>query len=276
MPTNLPPEWYKIKHEFDSAQTKEQRIDALQRLLAATPGHKGCENLRAQLTKKLASIKNEKVKKASRKSLSVPKEGAAQVCILGLANSGKSTFLKKMTNATPEISPHPYTTQKPEVGTLDIEGVKIQLVEIPSYMTPEQLGLVQNADLAIILLQDRLSETAGSQKEKIEQLLFDNAVTTKTVYINTDDDKDDIMRRIWKALGIIKVYTKAPSRPAEKVPVTFKKGSTVEDVAKKIHKDFLKLFKYARIFGPSAKYPGERVGLDHELREGDIVEIHAR
>lgn len=276
MPTNLPVEWYKVKAELDNAQTKEQRIAAIEKLIAATPGHKGCENLRAQLTKKLASFKKEKGKKTSRKSLSVAKEGAAQVCILGLANAGKSTFLKRMTNAAPEISPHPYTTQKPEVGTLDVDGVKIQLVEIPALMTPEQLGLVQNADLAIVILQDRLDVTVAEQRERIEQILFDNAVTTKSVFINSDDDKEDIKRLIWKSLGMIKVFTKAPNKPAEKIPVTFKKGATVEDVAKKIHKDFIKLFKYARIFGPSAKYPGERVGLDHEVRENDVVEIHAR
>jgi ribosome-interacting GTPase 1 len=54
-----------------------------------------------------------------------------------------------------------------------------------------------------------------------------------------------------------------------------KRGATVLDVAKEIHKDLYRGFKYARIWGPSANYPGERVGGDHVLEDGDIVEIHS-
>ena len=55
-----------------------------------------------------------------------------------------------------------------------------------------------------------------------------------------------------------------------------KRGATIYDVAKSIHKDFVKKFKYAKIWGPSAKYPGEKVGLDHVVEDGDIVEIHVK
>jgi ribosome-interacting GTPase 1 len=48
------------------------------------------------------------------------------------------------------------------------------------------------------------------------------------------------------------------------------------DLAKKIHKDFAKNFRYARVWGKSVKFPGQRVGADHVLEDGDIVEIHAR
>ena len=49
--------------------------------------------------------------------------------------------------------------------------------------------------------------------------------------------------------------------------------STVEDVARKLHRDFVKNFKYAKVWGDSVKFPGQKVGLDHELMDHDIVRI---
>jgi len=50
----------------------------------------------------------------------------------------------------------------------------------------------------------------------------------------------------------------------------------VRDVARSIHSELLENFLYARVWGSSVKYPGEKVGLDHVLADGDIVEIHAK
>ena len=77
-------------------------------------------------------------------------------------------------------------------------------------------------------------------------------------------------------LELIRIYTKQPNGQVSDKPLILKKGSTVLDVAKSIHKKFVENFLYAKIWGPSAKYPGERVGLDHVLHDGDIVEIHVR
>jgi ribosome-interacting GTPase 1 len=80
---------------------------------------------------------------------------------------------------------------------------------------------------------------------------------------------------IFRMLEVIRIYTKEPSskEPSEK-PLVLKKGASVIDVAKKLHSEMYRNFKYARIWGPSAKYPGEKVGSNHALMDGDIVEIH--
>ncbi|MEM2500480.1 MAG: TGS domain-containing protein, partial [Candidatus Bathyarchaeia archaeon] len=85
----------------------------------------------------------------------------------------------------------------------------------------------------------------------------------------------DLGKILFRMLEIIRVYTKEPSskEPSER-PLIVKKGTSVIDVAKKLHSEIYKGFKYARIWGPSAKYPGERVGPSHILMDGDIVEIH--
>lgn len=52
-----------------------------------------------------------------------------------------------------------------------------------------------------------------------------------------------------------------------------RKGCTIEDVCKKLHKSFLEDFRYARVWGKSAKFNGQKVGLEHVLEDGDIVQI---
>ena len=82
---------------------------------------------------------------------------------------------------------------------------------------------------------------------------------------------------IWKKLGLIKVYTKEiGKKPMFDKPITLKKGSTVKDLAKGIHKDFVKKFKSARVWGKSVRFNGQNVGLDHVLNDGDVVEIYIK
>ena len=81
---------------------------------------------------------------------------------------------------------------------------------------------------------------------------------------------------LFKMLGIIRVYTKQPNKEPDPNPLILREGATVLDAAKRIHKDLARKFKYAKIWGPSAKYPGQRVGGDHVLKDKDIVEIHAK
>ena len=59
-----------------------------------------------------------------------------------------------------------------------------------------------------------------------------------------------------------------------KEPLILKNGATIRDVGKKIHRDFLKGFRYARIWGPTARFDGQTVGLDTALQDEDIVEFH--
>lgn len=86
-----------------------------------------------------------------------------------------------------------------------------------------------------------------------------------------------VPRTTFEILEVIRVYTKEPNaREPSKEPLVVPKGSTVEDAVRRIREEFLKYFKYARVWGPSAKYPGERVGLDHILSDGDVIEIRTQ
>ncbi len=88
---------------------------------------------------------------------------------------------------------------------------------------------------------------------------------------------DILMERIYKDLGFIRIYMKPHGAPADmNNPLVMRIDSTVADVCLTIHRDFIERFRYAQIWGPSAKHAGQRVGLLHVLADGDVVGIVVR
>jgi len=95
-----------------------------------------------------------------------------------------------------------------------------------------------------------------------------------TVSTTTGASLDDLGRETFKALDIIRVYSKEPRKEPDKTrPFTLRRGSTVEDLAKSIHKEIAEEVKFARVWGPSA-FDGQSVHEHHVLEEGDVVELH--
>jgi ribosome-interacting GTPase 1 len=85
---------------------------------------------------------------------------------------------------------------------------------------------------------------------------------------------EDLAREAFQALGVIRVYTKPPGAPPKlDVPLVLPAGSTVEEAAESLHKSWRQRLKYALVWG-STKFPGQRVGRDYVLADGDIVELH--
>ncbi len=85
---------------------------------------------------------------------------------------------------------------------------------------------------------------------------------------------EEMKAEVFRMLDIIRVYTKAPGRkPDLDEPVILRRGSTVEDVAESIHKDFRTRLKYALVWG-SGRFEGQRVKREHVLEDGDVVELH--
>ncbi|MHC1605492.1 MAG: OBG GTPase family GTP-binding protein [Candidatus Methanofastidiosia archaeon] len=87
---------------------------------------------------------------------------------------------------------------------------------------------------------------------------------------------ENIKEKIYQIADIIRIFTKTPGEKPAYPPVALKKEATVLDVAKKVHKAMVKNFRYARVWGKSVKFGGQRVGEDHILADGDIVEIHMK
>ena len=158
MPANLPPTYYKLKHQHEAAKTDEERLSLLEEMLRIIPKHKGSEKVVSDIRRRIAAHKRapaEKGKGSSKRSYSehIPKQGAGQIVLLGPPNAGKSQMVAKFTNAKPEVSSTPYTTTTPLVGMLHYENVQFQLIDTPSIMpdfiSPTVLTLTRNADIAL-------------------------------------------------------------------------------------------------------------------------------
>ncbi|MFH1331866.1 MAG: GTPase [archaeon] len=347
MPINATPEYQAAERAYNDAKTVSEKIKALEDMLKKAPSHKGSETLRADIKSKLAKYRAEveKEKKAAGKKfhIAVKKEGAAQAVLVGLTNSGKSYLLSKLTNAKPEISEHEFTTKMPEIGIMEYQGVKIQIVEIPPITEdfinkekgPTHFSIIRNADLVVFvvkeesdlkLLKDEFEKAnikidkerpnvkvkkegsggisfIGKIKgdiedakricrdygilnavveiegeitlEELEEVVNESTTFIQSIKVTSKDRIEDMKWKIWKNLNLIKVYTKQPRKEKDWPPVAMHKGDTVRDLAERIHKDFIKKFRFARVWG-SSKYPGQQLGLDYELKDDDVVEFHIK
>ena len=178
MPVNAGAEYFVAEKKYLEARTREEKIAALEEMIRAAPKHKGSEHLLAQLRHRLARLKKETTTKATSKpKFSIKKEGAAQICIIGLTNSGKSSLLKALTNANPEIGDHPYTTKKPDIGMMKYGDVQLQLIEIPSTFDSESISLLHTCDEIIILLDS--TQNLQKQEDELNNFLFRNNLRNK-------------------------------------------------------------------------------------------------
>ncbi len=84
--------------------------------------------------------------------------------------------------------------------------------------------------------------------------------------------------KIFELLDLIRIFLKQPGKPADMdVPLILKRGSTLKVLCGSIHREFIKKFRYALIWGPSAKHSGQRfLRLDHVLKDQDVVQIVTR
>ena len=90
----------------------------------------------------------------------------------------------------------------------------------------------------------------------------------------TPDLQKVLGEKLFELLGIVRVYTKEPGKEAAVEPIVCRDGVTVGDLAKMIHNDFYERFKYARIWGPAAKFDNEKVGIDRELKDGTVIQLY--
>ncbi len=160
MPANLTPEYLEAEQRFKSAKSTEEKIEALEEMYSTIPKHKGTEKMQAEIKRRLSKLRTTQAKKPARRAdaiYHVEKEGAGQVALAGPPNSGKSSLVRRLTHATPEVADYPFTTRLPVPGMLLFEDVQIQLVDLPP-IHPDvheswPYQVVRNAD-AVLLVVD--------------------------------------------------------------------------------------------------------------------------
>jgi len=326
MPANLTPDYYDAEKRYKKAKTREERMAAIEEMLAVIPKHKGTEKLQGDLKKRLSKLRNLEDKRGGKRGdpYKIPREGAGRAVLVGAPNSGKSAMMKALTNAEPEVAPYPFSTVKPAPGMMDYEDIKIQLVDTAP-VTPDRVevyhsNLVRGAELVLCMVDlgasdpvAQFEEVAGIfEKIKIrfapeapEEAHAYGVADRKTLVIASkyDLDEDDILltdlversgtglevipfsaegginhdlirETVFRALNVLRIYSKIPGKPADmNAPYVLPTGSTVEDVARMVHKDFQDNLRYARIWG-SERFDGQKVQRDYEVHDKDILELH--
>lgn len=330
MPANLPPQYHEAEEEFRRAETPDAKLDALQKMLRLIPKHKGTEKMQGDIKKRIAKWKDQAEqagKRGGKRSdpSHVPREGAAQVVVIGPPNAGKSSLLSVLTGLEPVIADYPFTTRVPQPGMMFHQGIAVQLVDTPA-LDPDVTerwvsGLIRNADLAVLVLdlaRDDLIEQwemvhsvldslriqlvgGGSSKTiqddgwaKIPAVhignkcamedagarlailgeLIEDLPPIHPVSARTGSGLEDLKERITCTLKLIRVFSKPPGKdPDLTQPFVVRQGDTVEDLALMVHKDLARKMKFARVWGTRV-YDGQRVAMEYELNDGDIVELN--
>jgi uncharacterized protein len=242
-----------------------------------------------------------------RDSIAVRREGVAQVALVGAPNAGKSSLLHALSHVQIKIGDYAFTTLRPVAALTRIGGVLVQLVEIPGLIQGASedrgggralLGGLRAAD-AIVYCQD---VRAPYEELKVVQAEVANAgiclpamlAATKMdeanegdlaalqaivpglpvvgVSIIDDESLTAFKEAMWQLTGLIRVYLRH-NKQVDDEPLALQPGATVADVALQIHKEIGASFRNARIWGPSARFAGQQVGRDHQLQDGDAVEI---
>jgi hypothetical protein len=331
VPANLSPEYKKAEQAYRAAREPRERLDLLKEMLRSIPKHKGTEHLQADIKSRIKQLTDELAgprKGAARTpQFSVRREGAAQVCLVGPPNSGKSTLHAALTGSHSEVGPFPYTTRTALPGMLPFEDIAFQLIDLPpvsrEHMEPGLIGVLQGADAAwlVVDLSDpacteqvvAIREELTRRKIVLEESwpapegddVFQVRLPTLLVANKSDLDPDpeevkvleellqirypalavsaasgeglgELARFLFKSLGVVRVYTKVPGKPADRQrPFTVRRGDRVLDVARLVHQDVAATLKYARLWG-SGEFEGQQVGPEHPVADGDVLELHAR
>jgi hypothetical protein len=311
MPANLTPAYFKAEQWYRQATTAEEKILALEQMLAVMPKHKGTDKLKADLRQKLSALKagEEKRRKSGGVDIfHVPRGGAGQVVLLGMPNTGKSSIVGLLTDAKVHIADFPFATHAPVPGIMKFEDVPIELVDMPpitaEIVMPGQVGTYRNCDLIAIVIDlsgdvdeqwkvcldfletrnmlpgkktvcicTKSDIAADGAIDKIKKLC-DNRFETIAVSVDTGEGMGELPAMLFKLLGIIRVYAKPPGKkPDMNEPFTIPAGSTVLDLARVIHRELAEKLKHARIWGTNV-YEGQSVQRNHVLNDKDIVELH--
>jgi len=302
MPINAHPDYLAAEKEHLLAQTMEDKLKTLNKMISLAPKHKGAENLRQQLTTKRKKLKEKiaKAKKSGKSQKTGIKKHEMQAVLIGLTNSGKSALLSLLTNAQPKISENKFTTNSPIIGMMNYAGTNIQLIENPSIKSGQySKGLTNTADTLLILI------TNLEQLKEIEKNL-DKSSKNKIIIFNKTDLLSEneqrktfatlssrkynfvlistvtlqgipkLKEKLFKSFNKIRVYTKEPGKEKSSKPVILNPNSTIKDVAEKILHGFSNQIKQTKIWGPSSKFPGQSVGLQHKLKDLDVVEFKTK
>jgi small GTP-binding protein len=284
-----------------------ERVATIRALMEELPGYRNgpYADLRKWLEGELERTRV-RGKVLHRDSIQVRREGAAQIALVGPPNAGKSSLLQALSQIQIKTGDYAFTTLRPVPALTRIGGVLVQLVEIPGLIEGAHddrgggralLGVLRNADgIVFCHAADGLPETldlvraevaaAGIDKpallaltkaDEVDEADLAVASDLEAVAVSVLDDEslDRLREAIWRLTGLIRVYPRRDGKVDDE-PFALGVGATVADVADRVHHDVGRSCTGALLWGPSARFDGQRVGRDHLVADGDVVEIVRR
>lgn len=297
--TNQSPAYQQAEKKFLEAEGLEDKIRFLEEMIRECPKHKSSEKMLANLKTRYKKFKSQlaKNKKSGKGSRVGIKKEDMQAVILGKSNSGKSSLINLLTNAKPIISEIKFSTVTPSIGMMPTSGVQIQIIENPAINSEYyDKGLTNTADTLIFLINnledikdiDKLTSKSKAKKiivynikEEIDKRKLEATLKSKKhnfVIVNIKSEKniEELKEKLFKSFDNIRVFTKEPHKEKSPKPIILKPDSTIKDVAEKILKGFSQKVKETKIWGPSSKFSGQKVGIKHKLKDLDVVEFKTK
>jgi ribosome-interacting GTPase 1 len=125
----------------------------------------------------------------------------------------------------------------------------------------------------MLVVTNKNDDEASDELWEVFEGLLEGDWPLVPVSATTGRNLESLKRMVFDQLEIIRVYSKPPGKkPDLERPFVLPKGSTVQDMAAKVHRDFLDNLKAARVWG-SADFDGQMVARDYVLADGDVVEL---
>jgi ribosome-interacting GTPase 1 len=274
MPTNLPPHYFDAEKRYREAKTAPEKIAALEEMLAIMPKHKGTDHLKADLRRRIAKLQQTGDKKAAvqRASMTIQKEGAAQVPVVGTPNSGKSRLVTALTNATTAVADYPFTTYSVIPGMMQFENIQVQLLDMPPLVAGSTLSLVApnlvRADALLVMVD--LGDDPLDQMETVTTELAAMRIHLGPQPEEEQEDDETGFRHYKKALIIGNKIDLENAREnleefrqfyAGELPVaaiSASRGTGLEDLR-------LKIFEMLDIIRVYTKTPGQKPDQDDPI-----------
>ncbi|UCD09698.1 MAG: 50S ribosome-binding GTPase [Dehalococcoidales bacterium] len=272
MPTNLPPHYFDAEKRYREAKTAPDKIAALEEMLAIMPKHKGTDHLKADLRRRIAKLMQSGGKKAAaqRAAMTVQKEGAAQVPVIGTPNSGKSQLVDVLTNASPTVAEYPFATYTIVPGMMEYENIQIQLLDTPPLVSGSTLALLPpnlvRADALLIVVD--LSEDPLSQIEAVTYEL--GGMRIGIGKSASENDEEELIRHKKKAMiignkidieGSVENYQVLEELYHEDFPIhaiSASRGTGLEELK-------FSIFQLLEIIRVYTKTPGQKPDMDDPI-----------
>jgi ribosome-interacting GTPase 1 len=144
----------------------------------------------------------------------------------------------------------------------------------PAVGSPAQAAEDRTRRIPMLALANKCDTPEQDEDFTVLRELYEGPCPLQPVSALTGRYFDGLKQWVLAHLGIVRVYARPPGKePDLERPFVLKQGSTVDDLTRKVHKDFYEKLKYARVWGGGA-FDGQMVQRDYVLKDGDVIELH--